>query len=442
MGGTRLRWKTPTQTVNLTFIEGVNMGGKRYLNVNVLEASRERIAKTFDAVERVYVAFSGGKDSSVMFHLVMDEAIRRGQRVGVMYIDMEAQYADTIKHAKEMFHLYRDNIDPHWICVPMRLRNALTNYEPQWIAWDPTKEADWIRPKPHGCTGVEDYDFIHDEMADGIEFEEFIVMFGRWYGQGKKTAGFIGIRAQESLHRYCAIATWEKRDLMLQGWRWTTKVTQQVYNVYPIYDWLTEDIWRFHAAFPDRPHNAIYDKMQMAGVPLSDQRLCQPFGDDQRKGLWLYHILEPETWFKLVARVNGANSGSLYINETGNINGYDKITLPPGHTWQSFTNMLLRSLPAKMREHYVARFKKFIVGWHRRGYAAIPDEAPPQLEAKQWAPSWRRMAKVLLRNDYWCKGLGQTQPKSEAWKRFKEIRKQKSPADIGEIEATNLFDGV
>ena len=404
------------------------MGHKKYLSTNVLQESRKRIAETFDSVERVYIAFSGGKDSSVMFHLVMEEAIKRGVRVGVMYIDMEAQYADTIKHTLEMFELYKDNIDPHWICVPMRLRNALTNYEPQWIAWDPTRESDWIRQKPSFAKGVKDYDFIMDDMTDGIEFEEFVVLFGRWYGQGKKTAGFIGIRAQESLHRYCAIATWEKKDLMLNGRRWTTKTIDDVYNVYPIYDWLTEDIWRFHAAHPDKPHNHVYDKMQMAGVPLSDQRLCQPFGDDQRKGLWLYHILEPETWFKLVARVNGANSGALYINETGNINGYDKVTLPPGHTWQSFTNMLLKTLPPKTRQHYAIRFKKFIVGWHRRGYSVIPDEAPPQLESKQWAPSWRRMAKCLLRNDYWCKGLGQTQPKSAAYQRFKEMKKAKKEA--------------
>ncbi len=410
------------------------MGKKKYINKNVYEAAKERISKTFDEVERIYVAFSGGKDSSVMFHMVMQEAIKRNVRVGVMYIDMEAQYKDTIKHAKEMFDLYKDHIDPHWICVPMRLRNALTNYEPQWIAWDEEKRDIWIREKPSWCKGVSDYPF----NPDGMEFEEFIVLFADWYSQGKKTAGFIGIRAQESLHRYCAIATWEKRDMMLNDWRWTTKVCKDVYNVYPIYDWLTEDIWRFHAAFPNLPHNTIYDKMQMAGVPLSEQRLCQPFGDDQRKGLWLYHILEPETWFKLVARVNGANSGALYINETGNINGYNKITKPEHHTWQSFCNMLLSTMPPKTRNHYSDRFKKFIRGWHKRGYLIIPDEAPPELESKCWAPSWRRMCKVLLRNDYWCKGLGQTQPKSAAWQKFKEI-KHKNKKQEQEYETISLI---
>lgn len=394
------------------------MAIKRYKDYNVLHAARDRIRETFDNIKNIYVAFSGGKDSSVLLHLVMEEAIARKRKVGVMYIDFEAQYNDTIKHVEEMFSLYENNIDKHWICVPMNLRNALTNYEPQWQCWDPDKEHMWVRNKPHDFKDCKDYDFA----VRGMEFEEFVPLFGEWYANNKPTAGFIGIRAQESLHRYCAIATWEKDGRMLNNRRWTTKISKSVYNVYPIYDWLVSDIWKYHAMCPDKPYNQIYDRMQRAGVPLSQQRLCQPYGDDQRKGLWLYHILEPQTWCKLVARVNGANSGSLYIQESGNINGYNKITLPDGHNWKSFTNMLLQTLPTKTRKHYVKRFQKFIYSWQRRGYTNIPDESPPELEAKQWAPSWRRMCKTLLRNDYWCKGLGQTQPKSEAYKKFLEIR--------------------
>jgi predicted phosphoadenosine phosphosulfate sulfurtransferase len=392
---------------------------KKYINIDVLSASRARIKETFDNVERIYIAFSGGKDSSVMFHLVMEEAIRRGQKVGVMFIDFEAQYAATIVHVKEMFAMYADHIERHWICIPMLLRNAVTNYEPRWMCWEPGKENLWLRQKPSGCKTETDYPFA----VPGMEFEEFIVLFGKWYGQGKRCAGFIGIRAQESLHRYCAIATWEKRDLMLNGRRWTTKIVDDVYNVYPIYDWRTEDIWRYHSKYPDKPHNTIYDLMHMAGVKLTQQRLCQPFGDDQRRGLWLYHILEPETWSRLVARVNGANSGALYVEESGNVMGYNKITKPDGHTWRTFCNLLLRTMPKKTRDHYIVRFKKFIIGWSRRGYKTIPDEAPPELEANCWAPSWRRMCKVLLRNDYWCKGLGFSQPKYKDMVKEKKISK-------------------
>ena len=50
------------------------MGVKRYQETDVLTAARERIAFAMDRCERAYIAFSGGKDSTVLFHLVMDEA--------------------------------------------------------------------------------------------------------------------------------------------------------------------------------------------------------------------------------------------------------------------------------------------------------------------------------------------------------------------------------
>lgn len=391
---------------------------KEYQDYNVLAAARERVRIVFDEFEKIYVSFSGGKDSTVMLHLVMEEAIKRGRTVGVLIIDLEAQYADTIKHISTMIDLYRNNIDLHWVCVPLLLRNAVSNYEPRWICWDKEKRDIWVREMPFEAKT--EYPFFIDKM----EFEEFMVLFGEWYGEGKLCAGFIGIRADESLHRYCAIAR-NKTGLTYKNFKWTTLVSKNLFNIYPIYDWKTEDIWIFHGKFSHLPHNQIYDKMNMAGVKLSQQRLCQPYGDDQRRGLWLYHILEPETWYKVVARVNGANSGALYVQENGNMTGYNKITKPENHTWESFCNLLLKTLPLKVRKHYTLRFKKFISGWKDRGYTTIPDESPLELENKCWAPSWRRMCKCILRNDYWCKSLGQTQPKSEAYIQYKEIKKKR-----------------
>lgn len=393
---------------------------KAYQPESVLDATKDRISKTFDEFEKIYVSFSAGKDSTIMMHLVMDEAVKRGRKVGILLIDLEAQYADTIAHAERMVETYRDNIELYWCCLPMLLRNAVSNFEPRWVCWDPAKKDIWVRSMPEYATTEKDLPFYAPKM----EFEEFIVLFGKWYSEdgAKRTAAFIGIRADESLHRYRAIAS-DKEGLMFKDYKWTTKISRNLFNIYPIYDWRVQDIWVWHGKNPSRSHNTIYDKMNMAGVKLSDQRLCQPFGDDQRKGLWLYHILEPETWYKLIARVNGANSGALYIQETGNMTGYDKITKPEGHTWKSFCHLLLRTLPRKTRDHYAIRFKKFISGWNDRGYREIPDEAPPELEAKCWVPSWRRMCKVILRNDYWCKGLGQTQPKSDAYQMMHELRK-------------------
>jgi len=400
------------------------MATKQYIDQNVLDASKERIRKSFDEFEKYYISFSGGKDSTVMTHLVMDEAIKRGKKVGLLIIDLEAQYRHTIEHVREIVEQYKDHIDLHWFCGELLLRNAVSDFQPKWVCWDDSQRSLWVREKPEEASDISQYDFFVPKM----EFEEFMVLFGKWYSGGKKTVAFIGIRADESLHRYRAITS-AKTNLMANGWKWTTKIGSSLFNAYPIYDWRTEDIWVFHSKNKHLSHNKVYDLMTMAGVKLSNQRLCQPYGDDQKKGLWLYHILEPETWFKLLNRVSGVNSGALYVQETGNVNGCNKVTLPEGHTWQTYTNYLLRSLPDKIRKHYQDRFKKFIVSWKKRGYEKIPDKAPHDLEVKCWAPSWRRMARCILRNDYYCKGLGQTQPKSEAWGKFKQIKECKKNAN-------------
>lgn len=394
---------------------------KKRIGVSVLKAAQDRISYTFDHFEAIYVSFSAGKDSSVMMHLVMDEAIKRGRKVGILLIDLEAQYSLTIKHAEEMFRKYAEYINLYWVCLPIKLRNAVSNYEPVWCAWDPERKDDWVRPMPEGLGVISDPAFF-DFFEPRMEFEEFIELFAVWYAKGRQTAAFIGIRSDESLNRFRTIAVWDKETHF--GKRWTTQVVDGVYNVYPIYDWHVTDIWKYHSAFPDKPHNEVYDRMHLAGVSLSQMRLCQPYGDDQRRGLWLYHLIEPQTWGKLVARVNGANSGSLYIDESGNVTGYNKITLPPGHTWRTFCNLLLATMPAVTRDHYTKRFREWIVGWHKRGYRdGIPDFAPRELEKKYWAPSWRRMCKVLLRNDWWCKGLGLQQPKSPAYAKYMAIKK-------------------
>ena len=181
--------------------------------------------------------------------------------------------------------------------------------------------------------GISDEDYF-DFFSKGMEFEEFVPLFGEWYSQGKECACLVGIRADESLNRFRTIASSKK--IRYHDKQWSTKVTENVFNIYPIYDWRTQDIWIYHAKNPDKEFNKLYEYMYKAGVSLGNQRICQPYGDDQRRGLWLFHLIEPETWAKIVTRVNGANSGALYIQDNGNINGYNKISKPEGHTWRSF----------------------------------------------------------------------------------------------------------
>lgn len=399
------------------------MGLKQFQAADVFTAAADRIAYIFDNFERIYVSFSGGKDSTVMLHMVMAEAIRRQRKIGVLIIDLEAQYKVTMEHVATMLHRYRESAEVFWVCLPIKLRNAVSQYQPVWCCWDPEFKDAWVRDIPQHPGVISDPSFF-PFFVPHMEFEEFDVLFGAWYSQGKDTAAFIGIRADESLNRFRTIAS--KTKLMYRGQRFTTKIVEGLYNVYPIYDWRTRDIWIYHAKHRDKEWNRLYDMMHLAGLSIHQMRICQPYGDDQRRGLWLYHLIEPQSWYRVVARVNGANSGAMYIEETGNITGYNQISKPPGHSYQSFCKLLLASLPVPTREHYLDRFRVFIRGWKGRGYyEGLPDEAPRVLENKHWAPSWRRLCKVLLRNDWWCKGLGLQQPKSKAYEQYLELRRQK-----------------
>ena len=52
---------------------------KRFLGMDVYTAARLRLEEVFDSFERVYVSFSGGKDSGVAVQLALDVAREKGR---------------------------------------------------------------------------------------------------------------------------------------------------------------------------------------------------------------------------------------------------------------------------------------------------------------------------------------------------------------------------
>lgn len=412
---------------------------KRELDITVYDAAVARTEYVFDRFDRVYVSFSGGKDSTVMLHIAADEARRRGRKIGLFFVDLEGQYKLTIEHVQRCFDLYADIVDPLWVCLPIHLRNAVSVYQPFWVCWEGDKEDAWIRPMPDGAiSDPATFDFF----SHGMEFEEFVPAFGEWYAQGEDTACLVGIRSDESLNRYRTIASSTKETD--GGRQYTTRVTDHVWNIYPVYDWRTEDIWTYQGRNPDKPYNKLYDYMYKAGLKISQMRICQPYGDDQRRGLWLYHLVEPLTWARAVARVNGANSGALYMTEWGNVSGYRKISKPDGISWERFADILLNSMPPLTQEQLQNKVLLFQKWWMARGYPdGIPDEAPYELEVSRLAPSWRRVCKSLLRNDYWCKGLGFSQHKSRAYQKYLDLmRRRKEAWDVDRNQLAFPVDAV
>ena len=309
---------------------------KKYLKKNVFDAALERIKIIFDEFEKVYISFSGGKDSGVALNLVLDYMRKNNitKKIGVLVVDLEGQYYETVKYIQAMLEDNADLIIPYWVCLPLNLRNAVSVYQPFWCCWEPGLGDKWIRQYPN-FPAISDQDFF-PFYRYRMEFEEFVPEFGKWFSGGEKTACLVGIRSDESLNRFRTIASQNK--VTYNNLNWTTKIADNVYNCYPIYDWRTEDIWTANGK-NGWQYNKLYDLFYKAGVSIHDMRICQPYGDDQRIGLNLFRIIEPETWARVVNRVSGANFGNIYCGTKAL--GYRQVQLPEGHTWKSYTKLLL-----------------------------------------------------------------------------------------------------
>jgi predicted phosphoadenosine phosphosulfate sulfurtransferase len=145
--------------------------------------------------------------------------------------------------------------------------------------------------------------------------------------------------------------------------------------------------------------------MYLAGVPLPEQRICQPYGDEQRRGLDQWAKIEPETWAAVLNRVTGVNQGARYSKSK--FLGYHRgLGLPEGHTWQSYTFFLLSTLPDVVRERHLANFAIAIEWYMKKVYyknlADIPDDDTPEENPTKFnIPSWRKFCLAIEKNDFW-----------------------------------------
>lgn len=403
---------------------------------NVYKAVVERIAFIFKHFPRIYISFSGGKDSGVMLNLVIDYMRKNKikKKIGIMILDNEANYEYSLNFMHSILQKNLDLFDIYWCCLPVTLPCTVSSYAVDWRCWGEGDKQRWIKPMPKQPYIVNLKNHKFDFFEENMFYQEFWDKFGDWYAQGERTACLIGIRTSESLNRFRAIMNQDK--ITYKKRMWTKKNTDHVFNCYPIYDWRTEDIWTANARF-EWEYNKLYDIFYKAGVPVGSMRVASPFMSESKSSLGLYRVIDPHVWAKLCARVQGANFLATYGKQLN----YNTFKLPEGHTWKSFTKFLLETLPKEVSENFKLRFIQSIKYWARIG-RGLPDKTIKELRKHKihfrlngktvhgsktlrrvrivYYPdhldmlschnsdvaSWKRLALTILKNDHTCKYLG------------------------------------
>jgi len=313
-----------------------------------------------------------------------------------MYVDLEAMYQETVRNVAEIRDSIQDVCDHfYWICLPLVEDNALSTLNPEFITWDAEVKDKWVRDIPEGAISVQNNPFPFYEGLIGTD--DFFADFGKWFSEKhERTAAVIGIRTDESIRRFVAIVSEGKPTF--RDKKWTTQITPKLYMAYPIYDWRTEDIWGATAQL-DLCYNRVYEYMWKNGVPLSKQRICQPFGAAQKAGLDQFRAIEPETWERLLQRVDGVNFGAIYCRTSllGNI----KSMKPKHMNWQQYAVFLLESIgiyePSIMARYY--RKIKYYLRWEEKNNGYVYPDVPEDTKEKGQG-SWKNIARGLEKNDF------------------------------------------
>ena len=422
---------------------------KGYQNMNVYDAVQQRFHYLFREFQNIYVSFSGGKDSGVLLNLLLDfkRKYYPDRRIGVFHQDFEAQYTVTTEYITRTFQALERECDLYWVCLPMATRTALSSYEMYWYPWDDTKEELWVRNRPdYPYVITIDHPFPHYRYR--MHQEDLAKQFSRFYKETHEdgpTVCLLGMRADESLQRYSGFVN---KKYGYHDECWITRQFKNIWNASPLYDWSNQDVWVANCRF-GYDYNRLYDLYYKAGLTIDQMRVASPFNDYSKDSLNLYRVIDPEIWTKLVGRVRGANFGSIYGKTKAM--GYRSISLPKGHTWESYTKFLLDTLPTRLRNHYVKKFKTSIEFWHKTGggleesvieeliehgyqirrngvsnytlmkhsrvifLGSIPDDTD-DIKSSRDIPSWKRMCYCILKNDHICRFMGFGMTKQEQLK--------------------------
>ncbi len=306
-------------------------------NKNTLDAARERISMLFDNFEDINVSISAGKDSTVLYYLCLQEAIKRNRKIIAFFLDQEAEYQASIDLMRQF--MQHPNVIPAWYQVPIYMTNSTSYSEYFLYAWGEGEK--WMREK-------ED---ISIKRIDE-EYPKRFYKFFKWYENKNPDAAYlVGLRADESITRYRAVT----KHPGWNGLKWST-LDGNIKMFYPIYDWTVYDVWKFIFDY-NLPYNKIYDLMYQANYSIYNKmRVSNLIHEKSYKCLIDLPKFEPDTYNRLCKRISGIATAARYASEKLM---FSNKQLPSHYkNWEEFRNFLLENIPnPEHRERFRNRFE-------------------------------------------------------------------------------------
>lgn len=334
------------------------MSRMRFTGENVLDAAQRRIRFVFDSFETVIVSVSGGKDSTVLAHLALLEAQRRGRSVGLFVLDEEVMYQSSIDQLDWLMNLMPGVSREMWLQAPFFLTNATSLTEGQLRAWEPGQHALWMRPKRATAMKAKPWDESKETHRPGYSWLDFYGVIDNFARCHPGAAFLVGLRAAgESPNRWRAV-TRNPVDIAGKRIHWATRKESTV-TLYPIYDWNMHDIWKYTALNGLR-YSRIYDFQHKMGYPMNERRVSSLIHERSYRSLVDLPAFEPKTYARLLKRVKGV----ALAQEAGRSAKLFRCRKLPKNfrSWIAYRDFLLQTHPDRERvgifEQRFARQKK------------------------------------------------------------------------------------
>jgi len=256
------------------------MNKKRYLDIDVYTAAKQRIKNALLDFDTCAVAFSGGKDSLATLKLV-DEVRKENKMPGktkVFFRDEELIPDTVISFVQSIYE--SGEYEFYYYALPLKSTKYILGNTEVYVQWD--KDRKHLRePPPYAITlKGDEYRVMDQYSTDDFIAREF---------KGS-VAFFLGIRASESLNRMKMLVKKNTRT------NYYFPQTKRVTTVCPLYDWTENDIFLYFYKAGIR-YCGIYDQQMLNSETL---RVATPLLDEAAKRFYKIRTRDPVFYQQLI----------------------------------------------------------------------------------------------------------------------------------------------